>query len=127
MKEPPAGLPPANSRKWHSRRWWDGLGYLRVRSLGNPQWQRDSRWLAQVLTRQQRSAAVEEVPLYGAALAAVRRYPRTASGATDADASWDEVLSAIDSLLVLRQDRHLAQVRQVEQENKPGGGPPRAQ
>ena len=40
MKEPPAFLPKANSRKWHGRNLMS-LGYFRVRSLANPQWQRD--------------------------------------------------------------------------------------
>jgi hypothetical protein len=31
-------LPSARSRKWHSRRWWDELGYFRVRTLANPNW-----------------------------------------------------------------------------------------
>jgi hypothetical protein len=120
VKEPPAGLPPANSRKWHSRRWWDQLGYLRVRSLSNPEWQRDSRWLAHVLTAQRRSAREDEGKLYDAAIVAARRYPRTASGTQDADASWDEVLTEIDRLLVVRQERHLAEVREVQREQERG-------
>ncbi|MCU1668607.1 MAG: hypothetical protein JWP40_1534 [Blastococcus sp.] len=121
MKEPPAGLPPANSRTWHSRRWWDSLGYLRVRSLSNPEWQRDSQWLAHRLTAERRSAPEEEGELYDAAIVAARRYPRTASGTVDADASWDEVLTAIDRLLVMRQERHLAQVRDAQRESRAGG------
>jgi hypothetical protein len=38
MKALPAWLPDASSRKWHSRRWTDSLGYLRVRTLANPNW-----------------------------------------------------------------------------------------
>jgi hypothetical protein len=41
VKPPPPELPPARSPKWHSRRSWDGRGYLRVRSLANPRWNRD--------------------------------------------------------------------------------------
>lgn len=120
VKVPPSVLPPPNSRKWHSRRWWDQLGYLRVRSLSNPEWQRDSRWLTQVLTRERSSALEGEGELYDAAIVAVSRYPRTSSGAEDADASWDEVLTAIDRLLVIRQERHLAEVRAVQREQQRG-------
>jgi hypothetical protein len=111
MKQPPAGLPSANARKWHSRRWWDQLGYLRVRSLANAQWQRDSAWLVHVLVSQQASAPQEEQELYGVAIAAARRYPITASGSASEDQAWDEVLGAIDHLLEARQARHLEQVR----------------
>ncbi|MGX1880539.1 hypothetical protein [Streptomyces sp. NPDC055287] len=46
MKDLPPGLPPAESPKWHNRRWRDPLGYLRVRSLANPNWSRDMPWAA---------------------------------------------------------------------------------
>jgi hypothetical protein len=52
MKPLPSGLPPANSRKWHNRRSWDWLGYLRVRSLANPHWPRDIPWLIDRLRRE---------------------------------------------------------------------------
>lgn len=111
MKEPPVGLPAANSRKWHSRRRWDGLGYLRVRSLGNPEWPRDTHWLVGVLTRQRKGAHDSERDLYDAVIDATRRYPRTALGVIDAEAAWDEVLTVIDDLLLVRQARHLEAVR----------------
>lgn len=113
MKQPPAGLPSANSKKWHSRRVWDSLGYLRVRSLANPQWQRDSARLVRVLVREQARAPQEEQHFYDDALAATRRYPTTASGFVSEDHAWDEVLCAIDRLLESRQARHLAQVRAI--------------
>ncbi|GIG19759.1 hypothetical protein Cch01nite_04830 [Cellulomonas chitinilytica] len=121
MKPPPAGLPPANSRKWHSRRWWDQLGYLRVRSLGNPEWQRNTPWLLGVLTRQRDAGHPGERELYDAAIAATRRYPRTTAGATDAGAAWDEVLTAIDDLLVVRQARHLEKVRAAQAQQRARG------
>ena len=114
MKEPPAGLPAANSRKWHSRRLWDGLGYLRVRSLGNPEWQRDTHWLVWVLTRERDNGHDEERQLYDAVIDATRRYPRTARGVIDAEAAWDEVLTVIDDLLLVRQARHLEAVRAAQ-------------
>jgi hypothetical protein len=108
----PAELPSANSRKWHSRRWWDPLGYIRVRSLANPRWERDTGWLIGSFLIPGRSAAPEEDrDLFDAAIAAARRYPRTASGATDMERSWDEVLAAVDVLIERAQARHLADVR----------------
>lgn len=111
MKPPPRQLPAANSRKWHARRFWDSLGYIRVRSLSNPKWRRDSDWLVQIMTAQRRDAPQAERALYDRAIAAVRSYPRTSSGQDLPDEAWDEVLTAIDELLVLRQERHLAAVR----------------
>lgn len=116
MKQPPAGLPQANSPKWHSRRMWDSLGYLRVRSLANPQWKRDSAWLAQVLVREQTSAPQEEHQLYDDAIAAARRYPTTESGFGSEREAWDEVLSTIDRLLESRQARHLRQIHALRRE-----------
>ncbi len=95
---------------------WDPLGYLRVRSLANPQWQRDGPWLVHVLARQRTSAPQEEQELYDDAIAVTRRYPNTASGFGSEDQAWDEVLIAIDRLLESRQDRHLRQVRAVSGE-----------
>ena len=114
MKLPPSGLPSAHSHKWHSRRGWDQLGYLRVRSLGNPDWQRDTEWLAQLLVRQCSRADSEDRALYDEAVQAVRRYPRTSSGVNDEDAAWDEVLTPIDRILERRQARHMAEVRAAE-------------
>ena len=111
MKGLPAGLPPAHSRRWHARRVWDELGYLRVRSLANPDWPRDVSWLTQVLVRERASMAPKvEWPGYDAAIAAARRYPQTSNGRRDQDAAWDEILVAIDALLASRQRRHLQDV-----------------
>jgi hypothetical protein len=111
VKDLPAGLPPANSRKWHSRRWWDGLGYVRVRSLSNPAWNRDVNWLTHVVVREQASAPADEKGPYETILRALRRYPRTASGVHAPDMSWDEVLASIDELSLHRQARHLEQIK----------------
>lgn len=60
--------------------------------------------------------------LYDVAIAALRRYPRTASGVHDPVAAWDEVLEPIDEILTLRQARHLADVRRTQREqNNPDG------
>lgn len=111
VKPLPPGLPPATSPKWHSRRRWDELGYLRVRSLANPNWTRDVPWLVAWLRRETPAAGAESRALYPAAVAALLRYPRTAAGAVDADASWDEVLTLIDLILLHRQSDHLHEVR----------------
>ena len=114
MKSLPQGFPAANSPKWRSRQHWDSLGYIRARSLTNPAWQRDVGWLTHVAVKEQSFQArstPEESPFYDAIIAALRRYPRTASGDRDADASWDEVLSAIDELSGFRQEQHMAAIR----------------
>jgi hypothetical protein len=111
MKEPPRSLPPANSRKWHSRRSWDGLGYLRVRSLANPAWTRDVNWLEHFLVNDRGLGAPAEREFRGAAVAAARRYPKTLSGQTSEEDSWDELLTAIDELLEVRQAAHIAAVK----------------
>lgn len=58
--------------------------------------------------------------MYDATIVAARRYPRTAAGTVDADASWDDVLIAIDRLSVLRQERHLSEVCKAQRESKTG-------
>ena len=121
VKQLPPGIPPANSAKWHSRRWWDGLGYTRARSLTNPSWQRDVHWLIQVAVGQQPHMPAEEQAHYNAILATLRRYPRTANGTLDADAAWDEVLATIDELSLDRHARHLAAVKAVRLPPNRGG------
>jgi hypothetical protein len=111
VKPPPPELPPADSRKWHNRRWRDGLGYLRVRTLANPAWNRDLPWLVHYLRSETPPAGDPLLPRYDQAVAAARRYPRTRAGVLDADRSWDELLAAVDVILVERQRRHLDDVR----------------
>ena len=102
MRPPPSSLPGPNSPKWHSRRYWDSLGYLRVRSLGNPNWQRDIDWLIGVLRHEERS------PHLNAAIRAARRYRHAAP--EDQDRAWDAVLEQIDRFLEPRQAQHLQAV-----------------
>jgi hypothetical protein len=111
VKPLPPGVPPASSPTWHSRRSRDSLGYLRVRSLANPAWRRNLPWLVTLLRRETPPTADELRPLYEAAVAAAARYPRTRTGAIDRDASWDELLTCIDDILVRRQRYHLDAVR----------------
>lgn len=111
MRPPPPSLPSPNSPKWHGRRVWDTLGYLRVRTLGNPDWNRDLPWLIHRFRLEMPVGDHPLRPLYDEALAAASRYPKTRSGARDADESWDEFLSCVDAILVARQDQHLDDVR----------------
>jgi len=111
VKPLPAGLPPASSPKWHQRRAWDALGYLRARSLANPEWDRDMPWLIKCLRRELPSVDHPLRPLYDDAMAAAHRYPRTQAGSTTPEASWDELLAAIDAILLRRQHAHLDAVR----------------
>lgn len=118
MKDLPRGLPPANSRKWHSRRWWDQLGYLRARSLANPSWSRDIPWLITWFRRERAAEPAEDQPLYDAAIAAAQDYARTPFGATEVERAWDRILEPVDELLVRRQARHLDAVRRARPERE---------
>ncbi|WP_327290484.1 hypothetical protein [Streptomyces sp. NBC_01198] len=117
MKALPRGLPPANSRKWHSRRWWDQLGYLRVRSLANPNWPRDMPWLIRWFRRERSAALPDEQVLYDRAITAAQAYARTPIGSADAERAWDRVLMPVDELLARRQAMHLDRVRRVQAEH----------
>jgi hypothetical protein len=117
VKNPPHGLPAADSRQWHSRRWWDQLGYLRVRSLANPNWSRDMPWLITRLRRERSAALPEDRGPYDRAIAAAQSYARTRRGPAgpgdpgEAERAWDRVLEPIDTLLERHQARHLDRVR----------------
>lgn len=122
VRPPPDCLPSATSRRWHSRRIWDPLGYLRVRSLSNPSWQRDTDWLGRYLRRDMealdnnttvRPVVANERAFYQAIIKRVRAYPRASSGADDADAAWDGILETIDALLTARQAAHVEALRAV--------------
>jgi hypothetical protein len=117
MKDLPRGLPSAASRKWHSRRWWDQLGYLRARSLANPSWPRDMPWLIEWLRRERSASLPEEHTFYDRAITAARHYARTRPPDQEAEAerAWDRVLEPIDELLERRQARHLDRVRRAEE------------
>ena len=100
MRPLPASLPPPDSPKWRSRRLWDALGYLRVRSLSNPAWRRDIDRLVRVLRSQEPSPHIDD------AIRAARRY-RSAAPGEEQDRAWDAVLEPIDRFLELRQAQHL--------------------
>jgi hypothetical protein len=114
VKPVPRWLPGAASPKWHSRRSWDQLGYLRVRSLGNPHWRRDIPWLIGVMTRGRPAAPGPKRDTYDRALAAVRTYRREPDVDEMArEMAWDAVLGAIDDYLELVQREHLDEVRKA--------------
>lgn len=121
MKDPPHGLPPADSRKWHSRRWWDQLGYLRVRSLANPSWARDMPWLVAWLRRERSTAPAMDHALYDRAIRAAQNYARNSGRAPEAERAWDRVLEPIDELLTRRQARHLDEVNRAQIERRAPG------
>ena len=72
----------------------DPLGRLRAVSLANPRWRRDTRWLARLLRIRLRQSPEPLWPQLDAAIMVLRRYPKTASGVTDAALAWDELLEA---------------------------------
>jgi hypothetical protein len=113
MRPPPPCLPAATSRKWHSRRLLDPLGYLRVRTLANPSWNRDPAWLVRWLRRETPAVDDPRRGLYDEAVSAVLRYPKTRDGEVNADRAWDEALGAIDDILERRQEEHLEAVREA--------------
>jgi hypothetical protein len=119
MRPVPTFLPSANSAKWHSRRWWDSMGYLRVRTLANPRWVRDPVWLIRVMDRTRPQLPGVERDLYDAATAKLRVY-RDADARhgveSEADflrrreAVWDDFLTTLDAYLEHVQAEHLRRV-----------------
>lgn len=115
MRPVPRFLPGANSAKWHSRSVWDWLGYLRVRTLANPEWHRDVRWLVGVLDRSRPANPGPERDQYDRAVARLRAYGAARRRGDEAEtvfherseALWDDFLDAVDRYLELIQDQHL--------------------
>lgn len=116
MGAPPLSLPPAGSPKWHGRRLWDSLGYFRVRTLANPKWKPDAARVARMLGAERQAAPGHQRELIDRALDAARQYAKltkrreTASSPTRPEATWDQVLVAIDEILEFRQREHLRAV-----------------
>ena len=116
MRAPPPSLPPAGSRKWHNRRWWDSLGYFRMRTLANPNWDRDVARVARMLRRERVAARGRGRELIDEALRAARWYGELAkrseitSSADRREELWDRMLAAIDEFLDQRQREHLRAV-----------------
>lgn len=121
MRPPPDCLPPANSAKWHGRRTWDALGYIRVRTIANPKWQRDPDWLLRVFDAERPNHRGDAQNLMDAAIAATKQYRSLDRLGQESDAElaarrerqWDDVLGPLDALLELRQRNHLREVREA--------------
>ena len=101
------------------RKKWDYLGFVRVRSLSKPNWRRDITLLKRLLEAEYGRASDDSSPLLGqaeAALQSYRRVRRRGSETEDAfserrDSAWDDVLTALDAYLELKQNEHLGAVR----------------
>ena len=118
VKPPPACLPAATSRKWHSRRWWDSLGYYRVRTLANPKWPRDPDEVTRFLRSSRPRFGGERRDLIDSAIAVSKAYKHLHRRAGESvedyelrqDIAWDRMLAAIDEYLELLQADHLREV-----------------
>lgn len=75
-------------------------------------------WLTTVLRRTMVDTDGELRVLYGKAIDAAQRYPRTSGGATDPDAAWNDVLARIDAILEHQQRDHLDAVRDAGMSGK---------
>ena len=115
MRPVPSFLPKADSKKWHNRQLWDPLGYLRVRTLANPAWKRDVRWLTGVLDTTRPATPGQERDLYDLAVARLRIYGAATRRRSESesefqvrsDALWDDFLAGVDDYLLLQLERHL--------------------
>jgi hypothetical protein len=127
MRPVPAFLPGANSKKWHSRRSWDNFGYLRVRTITNPNWERDVPWLLQIMSRSRPLGPDEERERFDSATAALQRYADASRHGIETaleyqgrlDRLWDDFLEALDAYLELIQAEHLRQVDEAGVSGRP--------
>lgn len=121
MKSPPESLPRANSPKWHGRRLWDALGYIRVRTLANPEWTRDPDWLLRVLQAGRPRPPSEQRDRIDAAIKATKQYRTLRQRHDETDAEYDErkerqfdaILRPLDDFLEARQREHIRRVREA--------------
>lgn len=109
MISPPPWLPPANSRKWHNRRLWDSLGYLRVRTLSNPAWERDTSWLMHLMARHRPDQPGEHRDAFDGASRSLRAYHDHPHD----EGLWDVFLTDLDAYLWLLQRDHLDAVAEA--------------
>ena len=123
----PQSLPGAQSAKWHNRRRWDPLGYLRVRTLANPAWIPDARWLQDVVARHRPAEPGQLRDLLDRVdheLSRYRALRRTGIESPEdfgrrRDDQWDTVLARLDEYLETLQAQHL---RAVEEAGRSGHG-----
>jgi hypothetical protein len=118
VRPAPKSLPGAYSAKWHNRRWWDPLGYLRVRTLANPAWPRDARWLQDVVARHRPAEPGHLRDLLDRVDHELSRYRRLHQAGPESpedferrrDDQWDTVLARLDEYLAALQAQHLRAV-----------------
>jgi hypothetical protein len=131
VKSVPASLPGAGSAKWHNRRWWDPLGYLRVRTLANPAWARDARWLQDVVARHRPTEPGRLRDLLDRVDHELSRYRGLRRAGTESpesfgrrqDDQWDTVLARLDEYLEALQAQHLRAVEEAGRSGRGGTGP----
>lgn len=109
MIPPPRWLPSANSRKWHNRRWWDSLGYLRARTLSNEAWERDTVWLMRLMTHHRPGEPGEHRDTYDSAAQSLRTYHDNPKD----ERLWDAYLTDLDAYLWLVQRDHFDAVAEA--------------
>ncbi len=113
MRSIPNWLPPAQSKKWHNRRLWDPLGYIRVRTLANPSWQRDIDWLILLFDRHRPQQPGAERDTLDNARNAARTYRALQRQGRDEEPHWDAMIDALDSYLQMVQEQHLQDVEEA--------------
>lgn len=113
MRSTPSWLPAADSDKWHNRRWWDQLGYVRVRSLANPSWPRDVDWLIGVMEHSRPGEPGPQRDALDRAIRAAKAYRSLQRRAREQEASWDAFLDMLDDYLRLVQQQHLGDIVQT--------------
>ncbi len=119
---PPGFLPNLHSKKWHSRRASDPIGYLRVRHLAKDHstadWphifrylRRHERWYGSIYVSDQ-APIIEDRRL-------LKRMHKTTSNASQSendfanqlDEAWISAMTLIDGFLEAEHQAHLAAVR----------------
>lgn len=110
MRPAPSWLPVADSPRWHNRQKWDGLGYIRVRTLTNPKWQQDLDWLINVVEVSRPADPGHERDAIDTTIRSAKRYRRLRRQGRDEEKDWDAVLEALDYYLWLVQQQHLRAV-----------------
>jgi hypothetical protein len=85
------------------------MGYLRVRTLANPKWTRDTEWLIEVMVSGRPGDPGEERDLFDAAIRSLRSYhnARRRTNPLDCEELWDCFLRDLDAYLFLIHRRHL--------------------
>ena len=124
MKVPPTWLPGAHSKKWHSRRWWDSLGYIRVRTLTNPNWLRDADWLIRIIQSHRPRQPGLARDAIDDTLRSLRDYRSLSHKDGDdyaerREAHWDAALDALDRYLATIQEEHMRAVDDAAKSGSP--------